>query len=238
VWLSPLRERGDQPGLSLDQIVTATVRLLDADGLAGFSMRRLAGELGAAPMSLYWYVSTKDDLLEMALDEVFGEIDLPEPGGHWTQRLRWLAIGMRDALLRHPWSPRLCGEYLGLGPKMLGFSEVVLSTVGESGLSDEGIEPAAGLVFQYVHGCASTDARWMERLAAEKLDEDEYVNEIFAAARPLVAELPVYRRLYEQPREETPFSERRTGNFRFGLDCLLAGIAAQPFRAEADSAPS
>lgn len=237
MWLSPLRERGDQPGLSLDQIVTATVRLLDADGLAAFSMRRLAGELGAAPMSLYWYVSTKDDLLELALDEVFGEIGLPEPGGHWTERLRLLAVEMRDALLRHPWSPRLCGEYLGLGPRMLGFSEAVLSTIGESGLPDDGIESAAGLIFQYVHGCAATDARWMERLAAEERDEDEYVQEIFSAVRPLITDLPVYRRLYEKPREETPFSERRAGNFRFGLDCLLAGIANQPLSAEASSAP-
>ena len=55
-----------------ERITEATVRLLDAEGLAKFSMRRLAAELNVTAMSVYWYVDTKDDLLELALDAVFG----------------------------------------------------------------------------------------------------------------------------------------------------------------------
>lgn len=52
--------------------------MLDAEGLAKFSMRRLAAELNVTAMSVYWYVDTKDDLLELALDAVFGELELPD----------------------------------------------------------------------------------------------------------------------------------------------------------------
>ncbi|WP_432587565.1 TetR/AcrR family transcriptional regulator [Streptomyces sp. HD1123-B1] len=82
VWLSepktPRRKGAQQPvGLDRLKIVAATVRLLDAEGLTGFSMRRLAAELGVTAMSVYWYVDTKDQLLELALDAAMGEIVLP-----------------------------------------------------------------------------------------------------------------------------------------------------------------
>ncbi len=68
------------------------MRLLDAEGLAGFSMRRLAAELNVTAMSVYWYVDTKDDLLELALDRAFGELELPDPedDADWREQLgRW-----------------------------------------------------------------------------------------------------------------------------------------------------
>ncbi|MFF8813722.1 TetR/AcrR family transcriptional regulator [Streptomyces pactum] len=70
--------RDQAAGLDRDRIVAVTVRLLDDEGLAKFSMRRLAAELGVTAMSVYWYVDTKDDLLELALDQVHGEVVLPE----------------------------------------------------------------------------------------------------------------------------------------------------------------
>lgn len=83
VWLAPghgapARRRSEAPsGLDRDRITGATVRLLDAEGLARFSMRRLAAGLGVTAMSLYWYVDTKHDLLELALDRALGELPLP-----------------------------------------------------------------------------------------------------------------------------------------------------------------
>ncbi|MDX3362269.1 MULTISPECIES: TetR/AcrR family transcriptional regulator [Streptomyces] len=89
VWLEDRAPRGGgrggggQPsGLDRDRITAATVRLLDAEGLTKFSMRRLAAELNVTAMSVYWYVDTKDDLLELALDAAFGEIRPPDPEPH------------------------------------------------------------------------------------------------------------------------------------------------------------
>ncbi|WP_030377054.1 MULTISPECIES: TetR/AcrR family transcriptional regulator [unclassified Streptomyces] len=91
VWLeggaSPAgggRGGGSRPsGLDRARITAATVRLLDAEGLARFSMRRLAADLNVTAMSVYWYVDTKDDLLELALDAAFAEISpaAPAPTG-------------------------------------------------------------------------------------------------------------------------------------------------------------
>src|SRR3954447_6199190 len=96
VWLEGKVRRGGrgggQPsGLDRDRITAATVRLLDAEGLAKFSMRRLAAALNVTAMSLYWYVDTKDDLLELALDSVYSEIAPPREDGPWEDRLRALA---------------------------------------------------------------------------------------------------------------------------------------------------
>ncbi|MFB6823065.1 TetR/AcrR family transcriptional regulator [Streptomyces virginiae] len=75
---APAGRRSEAPsGLDRERITTATVRLLDADGAARFSMRRLAAGLGVTAMSLYRYVGTKQDLLELALDSVLGELELP-----------------------------------------------------------------------------------------------------------------------------------------------------------------
>jgi AcrR family transcriptional regulator len=71
------RKSGQPAGLDRDKIIEATVRLLDSEGAAKFSMRRLAAELNVTAMSVYWYVDTKDDLLELALDAVYGTFPLP-----------------------------------------------------------------------------------------------------------------------------------------------------------------
>src|ERR1051325_2947324 len=105
VWLEGKVRRGGrgggQPsGLDRDRITRATVRLLDAEGLDKFSMRRLAAELNVTAMSVYWYVDTKDDLLELALDAVFGGLDLPDPDvdEDWRDQLRTLARAYRALL--------------------------------------------------------------------------------------------------------------------------------------------
>src|SRR5690625_6074683 len=61
--------------------------MIDAHGLESFSIRSLGAELGVAPMTLYWHVGTKDELLALVLDELIGRVAVPEPGGHWTDRV-------------------------------------------------------------------------------------------------------------------------------------------------------
>ncbi|MEW9548889.1 TetR/AcrR family transcriptional regulator [Nonomuraea sp. NPDC050783] len=71
--------RPRRPRLSRERIVEAAVALLDAEGVAGFSMRALAARLHAGTMSLYEYVTSKEDVLDLALDEVFSEIEPETP---------------------------------------------------------------------------------------------------------------------------------------------------------------
>src|SRR5690349_21642706 len=125
VWLRPsTRKRAGQPTLDRDQIVRAALAMLDEEGLPGLSMRRLGTRLGAGATSLYWHVANKDDLLELVVDEVLGEIYVPEPGDtHWRMALSVMANGMRTAFLRHPWVLSLLGTKPTLGPNAMRMGE-------------------------------------------------------------------------------------------------------------------
>ena len=98
----PARRRRDP--ISKEAIVAAAIGLLDREGLAALSMRRLAEELGAGAASLYWHVGSKDGLLDLVLDEVIGEGKIPDPDPeHWQEQVK----EMLRAARRAPFVPAL-----------------------------------------------------------------------------------------------------------------------------------
>ncbi|RZV42819.1 MAG: TetR/AcrR family transcriptional regulator [Acidimicrobiales bacterium] len=99
----PKKERGGKPVLTLDHIVETALGMADEQGIAQLSMRKLATELGAGVMSLYYYVADKDTLVEALVDRVASEVEL-ETTGDWTAAARQLAVATHEALLRHPWA--------------------------------------------------------------------------------------------------------------------------------------
>ncbi|MFI0875707.1 TetR family transcriptional regulator [Streptomyces sp. CS149] len=118
VWSRPERgARGPAPERSRAQITTAALALADAEGLAAVSMRALAQRLGTGPASLYRYVGSRDELLDLMADAVAGELDLSAtPGGDWLDDLVGLARQSKAAHVRHPWLADLNdrrGEVLG-----------------------------------------------------------------------------------------------------------------------------
>nr|WP_239112986.1 helix-turn-helix domain-containing protein [Streptomyces anulatus] len=118
VWSRPERgARGPAPERSRAQITAAALALADAEGLAAVSMRALAQRLGTGPASLYRYVGSRDELLDLMADAVAGELDLSgATGGDWLDDLVGLALQSRDAHVRHPWLADLNdrrGEVLG-----------------------------------------------------------------------------------------------------------------------------
>ncbi|MET9957883.1 TetR/AcrR family transcriptional regulator [Streptomyces sp. NPDC006326] len=168
VWLAsrptaPARRRSEAPsGLDRERITCATVRLLDAEGLARFSMRRLAAGLGVTAMSLYWYVDTKHDLLELALDRALGQLILPQTGPAgpapegWPGRLRLLAFGYRRLLADHPWVAPLTAAYPNIGPHARAFDAALQRLLDATGLTDTARTGAHLAVSQFLHGCGGT----------------------------------------------------------------------------------
>jgi AcrR family transcriptional regulator len=98
--------RPRKPLLSRDRIVTAALSLVDAEGLAAVSTRRLAAELGVSGPSLYNHFRTKDQILEAVADSVSAQVDLsmfdPADGRDWRTSLHDWAVSYRAALLEHP----------------------------------------------------------------------------------------------------------------------------------------
>ncbi|WP_344681284.1 metalloregulator ArsR/SmtB family transcription factor [Saccharopolyspora taberi] len=97
-------------------------------------MRRPAESLDVNATSLYWHVSNRDDLLDLALDAVFGEIPLPRTRSSWREDLTAFMRGLRAALLAHPWSAVLAGSRPLIGPNALARSEFVYTALTSAGL--------------------------------------------------------------------------------------------------------
>ncbi|MFI1964547.1 TetR/AcrR family transcriptional regulator [Streptomyces pathocidini] len=230
VWLegrpAPKR-RGERPTgldrLDRDRIVAATVRLLDSEGLARFSMRRLAAELGVTAMSVYWYVDTKDDLLELALDAVTGEVELEEdPGADWRDQLRELAVSYRGLLVVHPWVSPLMGEYLNVGPHALAVTGVAQRVLRRSGLAPEQLPGALALIYQFTYGFATIEGRFARRCADAGISQDDFYRQVIGTIedRPEFDETRDIR----ESRTGATVEELRTCDFAFALDCVIAGI--------------
>lgn len=136
----PWQRLPDRPGrrrdpISREAIVAAAIRLLDAEGLAALSMRRLAQELGAAAASLYWHVGSKDGLLDLVLDQIIGEYQVPDPDpARWQEQLKEAARAQRALSLRHPYLVRVSIGRIPIGPNALRLSERMLAILRAGGL--------------------------------------------------------------------------------------------------------
>jgi AcrR family transcriptional regulator len=159
VWLRPEPSRRRAAPLSRERIVDAAVLLLDQHGSDGLTMRRLAEALDVTPTALYWHVRTKEDVLDLALDRIFGDVPLPEITGDWRDDTRGLIRGWRSAMLRHPWAPGLIGRPM-LGPNVLARTEHLQSALTRGGLSGLDLAVTTRLLANYVIGAALTEATW------------------------------------------------------------------------------
>jgi AcrR family transcriptional regulator len=124
--------------ISREAIVAAAIQLLDKNGLAALSMRRLAEELGTGAASLYWHVANKDGLLDLVMDEVIGEGKVPDPDPeHWQEQVKQIARDQRAASLRHPWLVRVSIGRIPMGPNALRYTERILAILRAAGLPQQ-----------------------------------------------------------------------------------------------------
>jgi len=130
-------KRGPKPGLGLDQIVGAAVRVAAREGLAAVSMSRVARELGSAPMSLYRYVTAKDELLALMVDAVLGPPpDATAEDEGWRGGLSRWAWGYHAVLRRHPWVLRIPISGPAITPNQTGWLEDGLRSLRGTGLAE------------------------------------------------------------------------------------------------------
>ncbi|MCX4488977.1 TetR/AcrR family transcriptional regulator [Streptomyces anulatus] len=165
VWSRPERgARGPAPERSRTQITAAALALADAEGLAAVSMRALAQRLGTGPASLYRYVGSRDELLDLMADAVAGELDLSgATGGDWLDDLVGLALQSRDAHVRHPWLADLNdrrGEVLG--PHAIDYLDhalgILVPAPGTAGQKLEAIGLLGGLAVLFARREAAATA--------------------------------------------------------------------------------
>jgi len=106
-----IRKRTANVGLTEQAIVDCTLRLIRTAGMESLSMRRLAIELGVAPMSLYHHVQNKDELLERVVDTLLARVPTPAARKNgWREQLRAYGITVIEELTCHPGIARIVTE--------------------------------------------------------------------------------------------------------------------------------
>jgi AcrR family transcriptional regulator len=213
------------------QIIDAAVALADAEGLEAVSMRRLAEQLGLGTMTLYSYVSDKDELLDLMRDEVSRAMLVPEPlPGDWREALWEIATRTRAAIEAHPWSfdaePRRPRRRINT----MRHIEQSLSVVEMMGVDPRTGAAVLMAVDDYVVG-HSLRKRARERLMAAMGASagDEGAHRPFGAVDDEVAEamdageLPRVKRVFRRGRRG-PLGVPPATEFEQGLTWLLDGI--------------
>lgn len=154
----PTEKNEAKPQLSRDLVLQAAMAIADADGIGSLTIRSLAQRLGVKPMSVYYYVASKDDILDAIVDLVFSEIELPDPNGHWRTEVLKRAHSARAALRAHPWAIGLMESRTSPGPVTLRHHDAVIATLRRAGFSEALTAHAYALLDSYVYGFALQEA--------------------------------------------------------------------------------
>lgn len=200
----------------------AAIEMLDADGIDGLSMRKLATLLGATAPTLYWHVSSKDELLDLAFDEVMH--DLPDmravTDAGWPDSVRCALDALRAMMLRHRWYPVLYATRPSIGPNALCFWGGLLHVLARAGFADAELDNAFCMLSDHVVGSAaiqlSYDA-WLNSPAADIEASHAYVREA-------VRTNPVYSEYIDGYIARTPAAQRRERRYEYALDRMIEAL--------------
>ncbi|ALX66387.1 TetR/AcrR family transcriptional regulator [Microbacterium sp. XT11] len=217
-------QRGPKREMSVERIVDAAVELADADGIGAVSMAAVAAKLGFTPMSLYRYVSAKDDLLLLMQEQATG---LP-PESHreldgWRDKLRALFEAQVLCYLRHPWMLSLPIAGSPITPNSSAWMEAGLTALEETPLdADERLAVALAMT-GHARWCGIVQAGYAEesrrtgRSAAEvSQNEAELFDRVIDAT-----EFPALRRAID----DGVFTSA-ADPFRFAVERTLDGVSA------------
>jgi AcrR family transcriptional regulator len=165
VWTRPARgARGPQPEHSRGEIAGAAVALADSGGLPAASMRAVASALGTGAGSLYRYLSSRDDLLDLMVDAALAELRLnPESSGNWLDDLVALARDQLALYRRHPWLLEASLRQGALGPRAMDYFEHCLRIMAPLACGTatklEAIAMITGVVSLFARGESSAQGR-------------------------------------------------------------------------------
>ncbi|MBV8932002.1 MAG: TetR/AcrR family transcriptional regulator C-terminal domain-containing protein [Kutzneria sp.] len=233
IWTLPEPSPRPVTSLSRTAILRAALSIADVEGTEALTMRRISTKLGSStPMSLYRYVGSKDGVIDLMLDAVYGEVELPErPSGDWRTDLESLARRTWAVIRGHLWFAELVHTRPLFGPNALRYFDFRFAALEPLGLGSDGMSRVTAAVDGHLIGSALqlVEENRMRRrtgLATEK--------QLKTAAEPLLApiaeagEYPAFSRWSRglTGTDHTAF-DLANDNVEWTLGCLLDGIAAK-----------
>lgn len=217
-------QRGPKREMSVERIVDAAVELADADGIGAVSMAAVAATLGFTPMSLYRYVSAKDDLLLLMQEQAMGlpPESMRELDG-WRERLLGLYVEQVLLYQRHPWMLSVPITGSPITPNSSAWLDASLEALEGTPLSSDERVAVALAVTGNARWCGIVQAGYTEQSRGSGLTADQVaVRESELYDRVITAdEFPALRRAIDDGVFLSPADP-----FRFGMERVLDGVAA------------
>jgi AcrR family transcriptional regulator len=236
IWSRP-EPAGRKPRFSREQIGAAALRIADDEGFAAVTMKRIASELGASTMTLYYYVRTKADVVALMQDAILAEVLVPEAElrSGWRAATAAIARRTRQVMIAHPWSPMSLDDSQ-FGPNAMRHMEQSLAALTDTKLSTAAKFALVAAVDDYVLGNAMHAIEAAARTAAAEADPGSAAATVaFALSLLETGEFPVLQALYTAQSEADPADTQAQAispgalaeNFERGLGALLDGLAAR-----------
>jgi AcrR family transcriptional regulator len=203
--------------------VDAALRVLDAEGLAALTMRRVADELGTGPSSLYAHVADKDAMVEAVLDRVIGEVEIPQAidPERWEEQLKDMARSSRATMGRHRDIARAMLGTIPTGEHSLPVSNAMVGILLASGVSRRVAALSVDILALYFAATAFEESLEDYDLDGEA-DETDFKGEL----QRFLAGLPAERFPHLVDMAGPLTTGDRDERFEFGLDLLVRGIAS------------
>lgn len=219
--------RGPKQRLSTVEVVDAAIALTDAGGIEALSMRKVAEAVGVSPMSLYTYVPSKAELVDLMFDRVLADIVEPAPDlGGWREKLTFIAKERWALSERHPWLLDLALHRPAMGPNVMRKAQAMFSALEGMGLGPDDMILAMETLQDYITGAirSAREARESERSTG--LTDAQW----FAIVGPVLEkhldpqDFQAIHRLAEARRRHSRSLDARAARFEFGLERVLDGL--------------
>lgn len=223
---------GRPAALDVNRVVSASVQVADRDGLGGVTLPKVAKSLGFTGMSLYRYVGSKDELLELMADAALGKPPTI-PTDDWRRGLRSWAFEQRAVYQRRPWLTRVPTSGPPSGPHQIAWMEAGLAV-----LSGTRLDWAHKIgVLSLISGYVVQSVRQYSDLAEGRTEgqgqadaEREYGRALVRLVEP--EQFPETARLFSSPLFEAPPSDTSDAtiadaDFTLGLELILDGVAVR-----------
>jgi AcrR family transcriptional regulator len=222
-WKPARRGRPTRVPLTQQAIVDAALRVLEQEGAEKLSMRRVAEELGTGPASLYWHVSNKDALINLLVDRVASEIDVPEPDPeHWQEQLKSWMLQARQVFKRYPGVAGLTLGRVPVGPSLVRWTEWLLALLRGAGVPDRIAAYAGDLGGLYLGASAYEEGMPLPSPTGEELPPEKIV----AMFRDYYQSLPADQFPNVHAALDELFSGGPDERFELGLDVIIRGLAS------------
>ncbi|MEV1287923.1 TetR/AcrR family transcriptional regulator C-terminal domain-containing protein [Micromonospora sp. NPDC049679] len=197
-------------------IASAALTVIDAEGIDGLTMRRLATELGTGPMAVYHHFPDKDTVLEAVTQLLFGEVEPPAATLDWQAVIRHMMCALRRSALRHPNAAPLIGRFPPRTPDALAFVEGGFRALRAAGFDPAETARAYRIVTAYVLGSLQFELRDYFGSHPAAQPPEGSLNEV-SVGRLLPTVREVGAELAKQDHDQ---------QFEYGLRVLLAGLAS------------